>query len=96
MLYAFGFERVGVVVGDLYFVNPRAASSQEGAEHGVRLELAAGAAGPDDAASLRAAAPEIVEVTRKLLDKVQAGELGNPPRGEAPAGPSGSVRTGWL
>ena len=24
MLYAFGFERVGVVVGDLYFVNPRA------------------------------------------------------------------------
>ena len=22
MLYAFGFERVGVVVGDLYFVNP--------------------------------------------------------------------------
>jgi hypothetical protein len=39
MLYAFGFERVGVVVGDLYFVNPRAASGQEGAEHGVRLEL---------------------------------------------------------
>ena len=23
MLYAFGFERVGVVAGDLYFVNPR-------------------------------------------------------------------------
>ncbi len=22
MLYAFGFERVGVVVSDLYFVNP--------------------------------------------------------------------------
>ena len=39
MLYAFGFERVGVVVGDLYFVNPRAARGQEGAEHGVRLEL---------------------------------------------------------
>ena len=37
MLYAFGFERVGgVVVGDLYFVNPRAARGQEGAEHGVR------------------------------------------------------------
>ena len=39
MLYAFGFERVGVVVCDLYFVNPRAARGQEGAEHGVRLEL---------------------------------------------------------
>ena len=25
MLYAFGFERVGVLVGDLYFVNPRPA-----------------------------------------------------------------------
>jgi hypothetical protein len=36
MLYAFGFERVGVVVCDLYFVNPRAARGQEGAEHGVR------------------------------------------------------------
>ena len=42
------------------------------------------------------AAPEIVEVTRRLLDKVRAGELGNPPRGEAPAGSSGTVRTGWL
>ena len=39
MLYAFGFDRVGVVVGDLYFDNPRAARGQEGAEHGVRLEL---------------------------------------------------------
>jgi hypothetical protein len=39
MLYAFGFERVGVVVGDLYFVDPRPIKGQEGAEHGVRLEL---------------------------------------------------------
>jgi hypothetical protein len=39
MLYAFGFERVGVVVGDLYFVDPRPAKGQEGAEHGVRVEL---------------------------------------------------------
>jgi hypothetical protein len=30
MLYAFGFERVGVVVADLYFDNPRAARGQEG------------------------------------------------------------------
>ena len=39
MLYAFGFERIGVVAGDLYFVNSRAVRGQEGAEHGVRLEL---------------------------------------------------------
>ena len=39
MLYAFGFERVGVVVGDLYHLDPRPAKGQEGAEHGVRVEL---------------------------------------------------------
>lgn len=39
MLYAFGFERVGVVVSDLYFVNPRPLDGQEGPERGVRLEL---------------------------------------------------------
>jgi len=179
VLYAFGFERVGVVVGDLYFVNPRAAQGQDGAEHGVRLELRllnrgalrgsvysaqpieigqpvwradllesvegppgsfdrthhhpaftgwepgrrvyvpdmsddplgwlgarladldgllasagfpADAAGPDDAKSLRTAAPEIVAVTRGLLEKVRSGELGNPPRDESPD----VVRAGWL
>ena len=39
MLYAFGFERVGVVVGDLYFVDPQPMKGQESPEHGVRLEL---------------------------------------------------------
>lgn len=39
MLYAFGLERVGVVVGDLYFVNPDPAPGQEGPERGVRLEV---------------------------------------------------------
>jgi hypothetical protein len=39
MLYAFGFERVGVLAGDLYFVDPHPAKGQEGAEHGVRVEL---------------------------------------------------------
>jgi hypothetical protein len=39
MLYAFGFERVGVLVGDLYFVDPHPGKGQEGAEHGVRVEL---------------------------------------------------------
>ncbi|MFI6056527.1 hypothetical protein ACIBCO_41575 [Streptomyces violascens] len=39
MLYAFGFERVGVVVSDLYFVDPNPRPGQETPEHGVRLEL---------------------------------------------------------
>ena len=39
MLYAFGFERIGVLVSDLYFVNPRPLAGQEGPERGVRLEL---------------------------------------------------------
>ncbi len=39
MLYAFGFERLGVVVSDLYFVDPRPTPGEEGPEQGVRLEL---------------------------------------------------------
>ena len=39
MLYVFGFEKVGVAVSELYFVDPRPAKGQEGAEHGVRLEV---------------------------------------------------------
>ena len=38
-LYAFGFERICVVIGDLYFVDPDPLPGQEGAERGVRLEL---------------------------------------------------------
>jgi hypothetical protein len=39
MLYAFGFEHIGVVVGDLYFRDPTPGPGQEGAERGVRLEI---------------------------------------------------------
>jgi hypothetical protein len=39
MLYAWGFERVGVVASDLYFVDPDPGPGQEGAERGVRLEV---------------------------------------------------------
>jgi hypothetical protein len=39
MLQVFGFERLGVVVGDLYFVDPRPSPGEEGPEHGVRLEV---------------------------------------------------------
>jgi len=190
VLYAFGFERVGVVVGDLYFVDPNPGEGQAGAERGVRVELrvlgrgklkgsiysaqpieigepiwradllesvaghagsfdrthhhprftgwnpnrrvfvrelsddplgwlgtqladlnamlATGGfpedtAGPGDAESLRRATPEIVDTTRRLLDKVRSGELGNPPRAASPAagggaagGDPGLVRAGWL
>jgi hypothetical protein len=179
MLYAFGFERVGVVVSDLYFVNPRPAKGQEGAERGVRLELrvlerqplkgsiysaqpivvdqpiwrvdlleavdsapgsldrahhhpafdgwepgerhfvpelsaapvewladqlsdldslleragvAPGTAGPGDAAVLRETVPEIVDVLRRLLARVAAGELGRPDDDRELT----SARIGWL
>lgn len=39
MLLAWGFDQVGVVAGDLYFLDPDPAPGQEGAEHGVRLEV---------------------------------------------------------
>lgn len=39
MLTAFGFETLGVVVGDMYFVDPRPLAGQETPERGVRLEL---------------------------------------------------------
>lgn len=39
MLQAFVFERVGIVVGDLYFLDPNPHPGQEGPEHGVRVEL---------------------------------------------------------
>jgi hypothetical protein len=184
MLYIFGFDRVGVVVGDLYFQDPEPIEGQEGPEHGVRLELRllehgevkdsiyaampiavgrpawradfleavdgkpfdrthhhpvftgwrpshrqflpelsadplgwlekkladldgllaaakfpADTAGPDDAAELRRAAPEIVDTTRRLLDRVRAGELGKAPQPDAPLVVDGQqvlVRSGWL
>jgi hypothetical protein len=41
MLQAFAFGRVGVVLGDIYFLDPNPHKGQEGPEHGVRLELRA-------------------------------------------------------
>ncbi|MGR7002130.1 hypothetical protein ACU686_35815 [Yinghuangia aomiensis] len=42
MFYAFGFERVGIVVGDLYFVDPDPIpADRRSPERGVRLELSA-------------------------------------------------------
>jgi hypothetical protein len=39
MFAAFGFETLGVVVGDMYFVDPEPLAGQETPERGVRLEL---------------------------------------------------------
>jgi hypothetical protein len=39
MLAAFGFETLGVVVGDMYFIDPSPLEGQETPERGVRLEL---------------------------------------------------------
>jgi hypothetical protein len=39
VLYVFGFERTGVVLSDLYFVDPDPLEGQESAERGVRLEV---------------------------------------------------------
>lgn len=39
MLHLFGSEHIGVVLGDVFFVDPRPSPGQEGAESGVRLEL---------------------------------------------------------
>jgi hypothetical protein len=39
MFAAFGFDTVGVVVGDMFFVDPAPLEGQETPERGVRLEL---------------------------------------------------------
>jgi hypothetical protein len=39
VLQLFGFDRIGVVIGDIYFIDPNPAKGQEGPEHGVRLEV---------------------------------------------------------
>jgi hypothetical protein len=39
MLWSVAFNRIGIVVGDIYFVDPEPGPGQEGAERGVRLEL---------------------------------------------------------
>jgi hypothetical protein len=178
VLYVFGFQSIGVVVSDLYFVDPDPGAGQEGAERGVRLEvrmlergelrgsiysaqpiavgrpiwrgdllesvagkpgshdrthhhprftgwepgprhfveelsvdpvgwvgdrladldglLAEGGVGrtevdPRDATSLREAVPEIMEAIGRLMQRVRAGEVAQPP-----LEPAASARVGWL
>jgi hypothetical protein len=60
MLHVFGFEKVGVAVGDLYFVDPQPGPGQEGAERGVRLEVRLVASPPTEG-SVYAARPILVD-----------------------------------
>lgn len=179
MLYAFGFDRLAVLVGYLYFQHPEPPKGQEGPEHGVRIELrrieagelrgsvysarpislgepiwrtdllesvggmsgssdrthhhptfsgwdesqrvfdeelsadpvgwlgkklsdlpgllaqtrgTAAAATEQDLAGLQRTAPEILEVTQRLLARVRAGEFEPPP--EVPT--TGLIRASWL
>ena len=39
MLYTFGFDRIGVLLSDVYIADPDPDHGGDGAEHGVRLEL---------------------------------------------------------
>jgi hypothetical protein len=178
MLYAFGFERIGVVAGDLYFFEPTAVAGQEGAEQGVRLEVRLFERGelrgskysaqpiaierpiwrvdllesvanpgsldrahhhprfegwepgdrvfveemsadplgwvekrlssfagvleeagmsndevdPSEVAAVESTAGEIIDAVRRLLDRIQAGDLAQPPEGDTTAG----ARSSWL
>ena len=60
MLHLFGFEKIGVAVSDLYFVDPKPAAGQEGAERGVRLEVRRLADGPIEG-SVYASRPILVD-----------------------------------
>lgn len=60
MLYAFAFDRIAVVVSDLYFVNPDPEPGQEGAEQGVRLEVRLVTRG-ERVGSIYAAHPIVIE-----------------------------------
>jgi hypothetical protein len=58
----------------------------------ARAGVAAGTVGAGDVASVRDAAPEIVDVVRRLLERVAAGELGRPDDDRELV----SARIGWL
>ncbi len=60
MLHVFGFDKVGVVVGDLYFLDPQPGQGQEGAERGVRLEVRLLATQPSEG-SIYASRPILVD-----------------------------------
>ena len=61
----------------------------------ARGEIDASEVDPDDARQLRETVPEILDVVRRLLAKVHAGELAIPPEGYRADEPA-LARAGWL
>ena len=61
----------------------------------VRGEIEASEVDPDDARQLRETVPEILDVVRRLLAKVHAGELATAPEGYRADEPA-LARAGWL
>lgn len=78
MLYAWGFQRIGVVAGDMYFLDPDPSPGQEGAERGVRLEVRL-LERPPLTGSIYAAQPVVIDrpVWRADLFESVAGEPGS-------------------
>ncbi len=78
MLHAWGFERVGVVAGDLYFLDPNPSPGQAGAERGVRVEVRL-LDRPPPTGSIYAAQPIVIDrpVWRADLFETVAGDPGS-------------------
>ena len=78
MLRVFGFDRIAVMLGDLYFVDPKPAPGQEGAERGVRVEVRFIELGHHDG-SIYAARPIVVGEPVWRLDLLESvdGEPGS-------------------
>ena len=83
MLYAFGFERIGVVASDLYFVDPNPGPGQEGPEQGVRVEVRHFERGALQG-SIYSAQPIAVERAIWRADLLESVEQSGQPRPRAP------------
>jgi len=76
MLHIFGFDRVGVAVSDLYFLDPRPGAGQAGAERGVRLEVRWLTSPASEGGTVYASRPILVEQPiwrADLLESVAGG-----------------------
>jgi hypothetical protein len=71
MLSVFTFGQVGVVLGDIYFVDPNPAPGQEGAERGVRVEVRLVEATPQ-VGSIYAARPILIGEPIWRLDLLES------------------------
>jgi hypothetical protein len=78
MLQLFAFDRVGIVIGDIYFEDPEPGVGQEGLERGVRLELRLmSQLELDQPATIYASQPILIGEPLWRLDLLEA--AGSPP-----------------